>query len=30
MERCEDCPCGRSHNCHCECDDWDRRMTYAD
>lgn len=27
---CEDCPCGRSHNCACECDDYDRRMTYAD
>ncbi|MFI2349735.1 hypothetical protein ACH492_22310 [Streptomyces sp. NPDC019443] len=27
---CEPCPCGRSHNCPCECDDYDRRMTNAD
>lgn len=27
---CEPCPCGRSHNCPCECADHDRRMTLAD
>lgn len=27
---CEPCPCERSHNCACECSDYDRRMTYTD
>lgn len=27
---CEPCPCGRSHNCACECNNYDRRMTDAD
>jgi hypothetical protein len=26
----EPCACMRSHNCRCECDAHDRRMTYAD
>jgi hypothetical protein len=27
---CEDCPCGRSHNCACDCAYYDQQMTYAD
>ena len=27
---CEPCPCDRSHNCACGCDDYDRQLTYAD
>lgn len=27
---CDTCDCGLSHNCRCECDAHDRRMTYAD
>lgn len=27
---CEPCPCERSHNCACECRDYDRWLTNAE
>lgn len=27
---CEPCECGRSHNCACECRDYDHYLTNAD
>jgi len=27
---CDPCPCMRSHNCPCECSEYDQQMTYAD
>ncbi len=27
---CDVCSCGKSHNCPCECDSYDRRLTNAE